>query len=348
MGEHPFHIGMIGAGGIARSRHIPGLKKVPGVRLVAVANRSPESGRKAREEFGFEKSYERWQDVVNDPEVNIVFVCTPPYLHREISCYALARGKHVFCQARMAVNLAEARVMLEADRQTKLTTMLCPPPHYMTVEPYVRKLLADGGLGEIRHVELSHTTATFLDPAAPLHWRQRKDLQGINMLDVGITGEVLNKWFGSLDKLSAKGRTWVPSRPKDRDGRSAVELPDAVTVIGSFESGATFTGLFAQAVNGGRSMLGIFGSEGTLLCDANENFVLLRKGKNEERIDIPPELRGKWTVEEDFLRAVAEGRKGTPSFADGVRYMAFTQAVYDSLEKDMEPVRVARLQDSPV
>ncbi|SEN95007.1 Gfo/Idh/MocA family protein [Paenibacillus sp. OV219] len=335
-----FPIGMIGAGGIAISQHLPNLQKIEGVEFVAVANRSLESSRKVAEAFGFAKAYEHWKEVVDDPAVHIIFNCTPPYMHKEISCYALSKGKHVFCQARMAMNLAEAEEMLEADRNTKLTTMLCPPPTYMAVEPFVMQYLAEGHLGEIRHIMLHHATSSLNDPEKPLHWRQRQDLQGINLLEVGIMGEVLNRWFGPLSHLSALGKTWVNERPADLDGKSKVDLPDSVTVIGQFKIGATFTALFTGAVNTVACSLTIHGSKGTLRCIQGEPFVFVQTSEGERRIDIPEDLVGKWEVEKQFLRAVADGKKGAPSFEEGVRYMRFTQAITDSMEQGMRPVQL--------
>lgn len=343
MNKKKYRIGFVGAGGIAESRHIPNLKKIDGVELVAVANRSLASGKRAAEKFGFHKVYETWQDVIQDPDVEIVFVCTPPYLHREISCYALSHGKHVFSQARMAMDLEDARIMLEADQKTSLTTMLCPPPTYMKVEPYVIQYIADGHLGAIRHVSLQHVTSSVNDPNLPLHWRQRRDMQGINMLDVGIMGEVLNKWFGPLHQLSALGKIWTEVRPADRDGKTVVDQPDSVAVIGEFASGSTLNALFSGAAAGGSSTMTIHGDRGTLICDHDKTSLIVRDGQGERVIEVPEEQVRHWTVEADFLRAIDEGKKGDPSFTDGVKYMAFTQAIMDSLQQVMTPIKVQQM-----
>ncbi|WP_259619300.1 Gfo/Idh/MocA family protein [Paenibacillus doosanensis] len=324
-------IGLIGAGGIARSRHLPGLQKLKGVELAAVANRRYDNALKAAEEYGFGKAYRTWQEVAEDPAVDAVFVCTPPYLHKEITAYCLARGKHVFSQARMAMNLPEALEMLKLDESTRLTTMLCPPPNYMKVEPYALQLLAEGTLGDIRHVSLTHPSGQYSDPRKPLHWRQRADLQGINALDVGIMGEVLNKWFGPVKTLYAEGQTWVTERPQDNEGFSRVELPDSVTVIGRFARGPQLTALFSGAVQGGTPQLSIHGSRGTLTCYPEASYLLLRTAEGEKRLDVPADRIKEWTVERDFIEAVRQGRKGDPSFRDGAKYMAFTQAVADSI-----------------
>jgi predicted dehydrogenase len=329
--ENNIQIGFVGAGGIAKSHHLPNLLKISGVKLIAVANRSESSARQVAEIFGFQKVYTNWKDVVDDPDVHIVFVCTPPYMHKEICNYALGKGKHVFCQARMAMDLSDALEMLAADDQSGLSTMLCPPPHYLPAESFVLNMMEQGDLGEIRHVVLTHPSSSLLDPEQPLHWRQRKDLQGINLLDVGIMGEVLQKWFGPIKRINAMGKTWVTERPADKDGKTAVKLPDSVTLSGQFATDVTLTALFSGSVDGGMNQLTIHGTKATITCYQGKSFIMKRDSSGEKIIDIPAEAIGSWQVEKDFLDAVRTGRKGSPSFREGARYMAFTQAVMDSI-----------------
>src|SRR5437870_726140 len=114
MAEKRIGIGFIGAGGIAKQRHLPGLKKVPGVELVTVANRRRETAEAVAKEWGFGSVKDDWRQVIDDPNVDAVFVTTPPYLHKEATLAALQAGKHVFTQARMAMNYADARAMYDA------------------------------------------------------------------------------------------------------------------------------------------------------------------------------------------------------------------------------------------
>src|SRR5690349_17580563 len=93
-------IGFIGAGAIARSRHVPGLRAIPGVEFVAVAIRSRASSEAAAREFGIAHAAGDWREVLRRDDVDAVFIGTWPYTHREMSVAALEAGKHVFCQAR--------------------------------------------------------------------------------------------------------------------------------------------------------------------------------------------------------------------------------------------------------
>ena len=107
-------VGFVGLGANCRLRHVPGLREQEDVEIVGVANRSPESTKATAEEFGIPKTFERWEDLVADSEIDAVVVGTWPYLHCPITLAALEAGKHVLCEARMAMNVYEARRMLTA------------------------------------------------------------------------------------------------------------------------------------------------------------------------------------------------------------------------------------------
>src|ERR1043166_10309292 len=106
-------IGIIGAGDIVRNRHLPGLKKQPDVEIVAVSNSTYESVEKfCQENAPHATPMQNWADLLSIPEIDIVWIGTPPYMHSAVTISALEAGKHVFCQARMAMDLAEAEEML--------------------------------------------------------------------------------------------------------------------------------------------------------------------------------------------------------------------------------------------
>src|SRR5262245_54074574 len=101
-------IGLVGAGANTRTRHIPGLRAIADVEIVAVCNRRPESTSAAAREFGIPRTFDRWEDLVADPGVDAVVIGTWPYLHCPITLEALKAGKHVLTEARMAMTAAEA------------------------------------------------------------------------------------------------------------------------------------------------------------------------------------------------------------------------------------------------
>src|SRR5919108_3394902 len=172
MADTPIRVGFVGAGANCRRHHIPKLKAQPGVELVAVANRSRESGERVAKEFGFARVEDDWRKVVQAPDVDAVCIGTWPYMHRELTVAALAAGKHVLCEARMAMNAAEGREMLAASRKApQLIAQLVPAPHTLEVDSTLKRLLAEGYVGEVLAVELQAAQGHFVEPGAPLHWR---------------------------------------------------------------------------------------------------------------------------------------------------------------------------------
>ena len=92
-----------------RLRHIPGLRALPGVDIVAVCNRRPESTAAVTRDYGIPRSYGHWQELVADRDIDAVVIGTWPYLHCPITLAALEAGKHVLTEARLAMNAAEAQ-----------------------------------------------------------------------------------------------------------------------------------------------------------------------------------------------------------------------------------------------
>ena len=117
MSPQRIRVGLIGAGANTRSRHIPGLQKIPGVEIVAVCNRRPASTAAVAQEFQVPRTFDHWQELVADGEVDAIVIGTWPYLHCPITLAALEAGKHVLTEARMSMNAAEARQMLRGDLQ---------------------------------------------------------------------------------------------------------------------------------------------------------------------------------------------------------------------------------------
>src|SRR6202045_228821 len=134
--NHKLRIGIVGAGAIVRDRHLPGLKKHPEVEIVAVSNSTYESAEKfCQENAPHATPMANWADLLSVPEIDIIWIGTPPYMHSAVTVSALEAGKHVFCQPRMAMDRVEAEEMLAASkRYPELVTMLCPPPFGMRAD----------------------------------------------------------------------------------------------------------------------------------------------------------------------------------------------------------------------
>jgi predicted dehydrogenase len=338
-------IGLIGAGGNTRLRHIPGLRAVAGVELTAVCNRRPESTASAAREFNIAKTHAGWEQLVADPDVDAVVIGTWPYLHCPITLAALAAGKHVLTEARLAMNAAEAHRMLKAARQhERLVTQVVPSPFGLKGHDVVKGLIAAGYLGELREVQVCSFNAALADPEAPLSWRQDAILSGYNMLTLGIIHETLLRWVPPPILVEAQVHAHVESRIDPQSGvLRPVGTPDSVQVLATLANGARATYHFSGVTPFGQTAtIQLFGSDGVLSYDlltdrirgaSRRTSVASARMSELEEIPIPAGKERSWNVEADFIAAIRERQPiEFTTFEAGVAYMEFTEAVARSAE----------------
>ncbi len=337
MTPEKIRVGIVGAGGNVRLRHAPGFKAIEGVELVSVSNRTRESGERAAEEFGISKVYDNWLDLVQADDTDAICIGTWPYLHAAITIAALEYDKHVLTEARMAMNAEEAHAMLEASRASPhLVAQIVPAPMTLKVDQTVQEMISQGYLGQVLAVDMRNNSSAFLDVEAPLHWRQSRDLSGLNIMMMGIWYEMLMRWIGPATKVMAMTNTFVKQR-RDADGRlHTVDVPDHADVICEMACGARAQMRFSSVTGlAPANEVWLFGADGTIKLDADkmELYAGKRGDAQLSKVDIDPQKQGDWRVEEEFINAIRgiEQVKLT-TFEDGVKYMEFTEAVTRSAQ----------------
>ncbi len=334
MAQDTIRVGIIGAGGNTRSRHIPGLQAIEGVEIVGVCNRSQESSQRVADEFGIPKTYGNWQDAIADPDTNAIVIGTWPYMHCRATVAALEADKHVMCEARMAMNATEAHIMREVSRQqTHLVAQIVPSPMTLRVDKTIKRLIAEGYIGDVLAVE-ARAGGAFLDSEGPLQWRQDFDLSGMNIMSMGIWYEALIRWVGEATRIMAMGKTFVKMRP-DADGvMRSVRIPEHIDVVGDLTCGAQLH-IQVSSVAGlaGAPEVYVFGSNGTLRFSGNRLYGGQNGDTGLNEIDIPEAEAGAWRVEEEFVNAIRGEEVITHTdFETGVKYMEFTEAVTRSMQ----------------
>lgn len=347
----PLRLGFVGAGNNTRRRHIPGFRDCDEIEFVAVANSSRESSEAAAAEFGIAHACGNWAEVVHRDDVDAVVIGTWPNLHAEVTCAALAAGKHVLCEARMARDLAEATRMFDALKaSTGLVAQLVPTPMGMQVGEKVGQLVRDHYIGDLREVVVTASTDAVWDFSQPLHWRQQRQLSGLNTLTLGIVHEAVMRWLPEPVRVLAQQQLYEPNRPVPEAGRyEEVTVPDSVSALVEFKNDVRAV-YRISGVNlfGPGHRIELYGSRGTVVVEFGETERVFagRIGDAElAEVDIAAEDRGSWSVEADFVKSIRDGKKVTrTTFGDGVRYMAFTEAVLrssesgDAVDWPIEPV----------
>ena len=331
-------IGFIGAGDNTRRRHLPGFASLPGIEPAVVCNRSRESSQAVAAAFGIPRVAEAWRAVVADPAVDAICLGTWPYLHAEVTCAALAAGKHVLTEARMAADLREAEAMLAAaEARPDLVAQIVPSPFSLPFDATIQALLQAEALGSLRECRLVHLFDAAADSAAPLSWRMDRRLSGLNTMTLGIHYEMLQRWLGAPDPVSvrADAACFTPARQDPATGElRTVEIPETIDAVATYRDGFR-SAYHVSAVHRGPARLELWlsGSHATLHYDLLQQTVALASGDAAMQAVHPtPGTAGEWQVEADFVASIREGKPVTlTSFRDGVRYMRFTQRVHESL-----------------
>lgn len=335
-------VGIVGAGENTRTRHIPGLRALADVEITGIVNSTPESTAQAASRLQIPRSFPTWEALVADPQIDAVVVGTWPDLHAPVTCAALAAGKHVLTEARMARNLAEARAMqAAAGAHSDCVAMLVPSPFGLTVGQRIVDMIRDGFLGTLRDYVVLGIDDQFHDYSRPLHWRQDQAKSGLNTLSLGILHETAMRWLPAPARVIAQTQVfepdrWDPAGPK----KLPVTVPDYAQVLTQSAEGVRgiyhFSGI---TLFGPGKQIHLHGSSGTIKVrfePDGEQLWIGRVGDAKlRRVEIPPERCGRWRVEEEFIAAI---RKEEPvqlnTFEIGVAGMEFTEGVARSAESN--------------
>lgn len=344
-------------------------------RLRALAGRNGEAARAVAQKFGWEHVETDWRALIARDDVDIVDVCTPGDTHAEIAVAALEAGKHVLCEKPLANSVAEAETMADAAKAARargVRSMVGFTYRRVPAIKLARSLVADGQLGEVRHVRAQYLQDWLIDPQAPLSWRLDKSRAGSGALgDIGahiidltqyITGE-------RIVGVSAILETFVKERPVAAsfgglagtagEGTGPVTVDDAAIFLGRFSGGALATFEATRFATGRKNSIRIEinGSDGSLTFDFEDMNVLhlLQNSDGPEagfrRILVTepehPYIAAWWPPGHvlgyehgfthqavDFVTAIAEGRDPEPSFADGLNVQRVLAAVEESAAKD--------------
>lgn len=166
-------VGILGAGGIATTMAttLKGMKAAgDDVELYAVGARDGERASKLAAEYGFEKAYGSYEDLVSDPELELVYIATPHSHHNEHVKLCLSHGKHVLCEKAFAANTAQAEEMIKMAEEKKLLLTEAIWPRYMPMRQTIDEVVASGVIGKVTSLSANlgyviHTVERIMQPA---------------------------------------------------------------------------------------------------------------------------------------------------------------------------------------
>jgi predicted dehydrogenase len=249
-------------------------------RLVVAADPLEQNQHAAVEQFGFEKAVASIDEVLADPEVEAVSICSPNFLHRDFAVKAAAAGKPFWIEKPMGVDAGQSREIRDAARAAGIATAVGFNYRHAPAIAHLRELVASGRLGRITNVRCWLIADYASSPDGPLTWRYDRAKGGS-----GVIGDLLSHGADLVQhvtgqriaEVSATTDTFIPERPlplgagvghgavEVSEERGAVENEDWVAALATLDGGAHATLESSRVARGHRSdyALEVFGTEGS-------------------------------------------------------------------------------------
>lgn len=349
--------------------YLPPLVNHPGAEVVAVCGRRESVANEFADRWGVPHRFTDHVALFDSGLVDAVVVSTSNDSHYDITMSALDRGLHVLCEKPLALNVAQAEEMAARATATGRITMVPFTYSFMPVFQYARRLVAEGYVGRVHHVNMRYYTAYAFDPAYT--WRFDTELAGS-----GVIGDLASHWVyvarWMLDdvevSVGALASTFVEREPRP-DGSAYEQGEDSVVLTVRYASGA-YGILQTCAVSwegtepfGQTHHLEIHGDAGTIygMCDWDtiQEVRGVRRGEAgpAKALPIPDDIwqgvrrdtvhntyrdvfRDTDVMTRAWITAIQEGRPVRPDFADGLAVQRVLDAAVQSTKRDGAQVPV--------
>jgi predicted dehydrogenase len=322
-------VGIIGVSpvrGWAATAHIPALRALPSYEIRALSAHNAESARAAGEAFGVRAVFSDHEELVTQPDIDVVAVTVKVPHHRLLVSAAVAAGKAVYCEWPLGRDLDDARAMAALAAERGVRTVVGLQARQAPAIEFAQELLRDGYVGEVLSTTmfgLSIPGDVVVQPNA--YMLDKANAANVLTIAIGHSLDTLSYVLGEFADLSAVSDLRRPLITIEGTGERIVKTaPDQIAVIGTLTSGATASIHVREAVAGGTGFLWeINGTDGTLRITADAAYpeifpltVAGARGRNElAELAVPAALTQKWPT--------LTSLEGAPAFNVGRAYAAF-------------------------
>lgn len=251
------------------------------IRLVSCCDLIEENRRQGTEVLGFDHAVENYQELIDDPQVDVVDICAPNFLHHEIAMAAIAAGKPFWIEKPMGISAEQSADIARGAHDKGLVTSVGFNYRHVPAIQYARRLIAEGRLGRITNARVWLIADYASDPKGPLTWRYETGRAGAGVvLDLMGHGEDLIQYLLKvrITEVTALTDTFIDRRPKPLKagvGHSGwvvseefgpVENEDYCAIIARFADGAVATMESSRVSVGPRSeyVVEVYGTEGSI------------------------------------------------------------------------------------
>ncbi|MCV4267033.1 Gfo/Idh/MocA family protein [Pseudomonas capsici] len=274
----PLGIGLIGTGFMGRAhalafRNVSAAFELPvPVHLAALADADSARAEQCAQAWGFERSHSDWQQLIDDPQVQVVAITTPNHLHFPMAMAAIAAGKAVYSEKPLAVSLAQADEMRRSAEAAGVVTQVGYNYQHNPIIDLAKEMIEAGELGEIISFQGEFSEDFMGDPASPWSWRCEAAHAGGALADLGSHLLAMARYLlGDIEAVCADSSTVHRQRPATHGSNELrpIAVDDQTHALLRFASGARGTFSSSWLKHGYKNHLSfeISGTRGTLAFD---------------------------------------------------------------------------------
>jgi len=307
--------GILAPGNITH-RFAKGLAQAPDAVKYAVGSRDLGRAKKFADEYGFERAYGSYEELVSDAEVDIVYVAPPHPQHMECTMLCLDHKKAVVCEKPFAVNADQASRMIGCAKKNGVFLMECMWTRFLPSVVKTRELIAGGAIGRVRHINADFGFRAEPDPNSRLF---APNSAGGSLLDVGVynisfCGMIYGKQPDSIKSHMEIGGTGVD---------------EVASALLSYGEGQTAFVMSAVRLSTNHEAV-IYGEEGFIKLPSywNGKSLILSNGDGKREFDFPYEASGFQFEAIEAMACIGRGLTESP-----VMPLAETLAVIKTLDK---------------
>ncbi|NQT36453.1 MAG: Gfo/Idh/MocA family oxidoreductase [Planctomycetes bacterium] len=360
-------VGIIGFGFIGKV-HAYGYTNLPlfydpvplAARVTHVVTGHQETAEKGRAVIGADVATTDYRTVTENPEIDIVHICSPNHLHKDALLSAMRHGKHIYCDKPLVATVEEAEEIRAALADYRGTAQMTFQYRFYPATLRAKQLIDEGALGEILTFRSSFLHGGSADPVAPLKWKLSRAAGGGVIADLAShVLDLVDHTIGPFDSLMADTRIVYPRRPSlaDPTEKLPVDTEDSVVALARLQSGATGTIEATKIATGSEDelRLEIHGTRGALRfngmdphhlqwhdAQASDRPLGGLRGWNRiatgQRYDDPASgfpsaksamgwIRTHVACLANFLEAVAAGRPAVPGLEQGIRVQGLMECL---------------------
>lgn len=225
--------------------------------LIACSDSIAERAEATSQRHGFKRAHTDWRFLIDDPQIDIIDITTPNYLHLEIVRAAAAAGKHINCEKPVGRFPAETAKIARIAREAGILSFVGFNYRWAPMVLHARNLIQTRRLGEVTHYRGRFFSMYGSDPLSPLSWRYLREYGGLGALN-DIMAHVIDMALylvGPIRRLVSQQHIFIPERPPAQIGGSHYAGGDSVSEVREPVTNEDYVGALVEFVNGARGTL---------------------------------------------------------------------------------------------